>query len=298
MPLELWRSGRFVGANLSALAYFIMLYGILYFYSIDLQQYKHYSTLAAGLAFLPMTILMALLGPVAGRLSARFSTDTGHGGRAVLVAAAGSLSLALLPTDGSVVDAGWRFALIGIGAGLMNSPMSNTAVSSADARHSGAAVRDPQHVPADRRHPRAWPRSEPSSPPGTTRPGATAAFPAGLGHAMTPSPPCSPSARSSSPSSAGAGHDTRAGMKPAEASAAVTFEAELAFQGPDDGLDALSEPVRERARLLLVFAGGADQGQAQAVAGEEFLGFLPGQALVGDGGGAGQRSLPALSQAM
>jgi EmrB/QacA subfamily drug resistance transporter len=138
MPLELWRSGRFIGANLSALGYFIMLYGILYFYSIDLQQYKHYSTLAAGLAFLPMTILMALLGPVAGRLSARFST-TPVMVAGLLLAAAGSLALALLPTDGSAIDMGWRFALIGIGAGLMNSPMSNTAVSSADARHSGAA---------------------------------------------------------------------------------------------------------------------------------------------------------------
>ena len=138
MPLELWRSGRFVGANLSALAYFIMLYGILYFFSIDLQQYQHYSTLGAGLAFLPMTILMAVLGPVAGRLSARFSPApvmiTG-----LLVAAAGALSLALLPAGGSALDLGWRFALIGLGAGLMNSPMSNSAVSGADARHSGAA---------------------------------------------------------------------------------------------------------------------------------------------------------------
>jgi MFS family permease len=57
----------------------------------------------------------------------------------LLLAGAGSLALALLPTDGSVLDMGWRFALIGIGAGLMNSPMSNTAVSSAAARHSGAA---------------------------------------------------------------------------------------------------------------------------------------------------------------
>jgi len=138
MPLELWRSGRFIGANLSALGYFVMLYGILYFYSIDLQQYKHYSTLAAGLTFLPMTILMALLGPVAGRLSARFST-TPVMVAGLLVAAAGSLSLALLPSDGSVLDVGWRFALIGLGAGLMNSPMSNTAVSSAAPRHSGAA---------------------------------------------------------------------------------------------------------------------------------------------------------------
>ena len=184
MPLELWRSHRFVGANLSALSYFVMLYGILYFYSIDLQQYKHYSTLATGLTFLPMTILMALLGPIAGRLSARFSTTpvmvTG-----LLAAAAGSLALALLPADGSVANLGWRFALIGIGAGLMNSPMSNAAVSSADARHSGAAsathntfrqiggtlgVAALGTIVAAGHHATG---------------GATAGFPTGLSHAMT-----------------------------------------------------------------------------------------------------------------
>jgi MFS family permease len=93
---------------------------------------------APGLAFLPMTILMALLGPVAGRLSARFSV-TSVMVAGLLLAAAGSLSLALPPAGGSAVDLGWRFALIGLGAGLMNSPMSNAAVSGADARHSGAA---------------------------------------------------------------------------------------------------------------------------------------------------------------
>jgi len=184
MPLELWRSHRFIGANLSALAYFVMLYGILYFYSLDLQQFKHYSTLAAGLTFLPMTILMALLGPVAGRLSARFST-TPVIVAGLLVAAAGSLALALLPTDGSVADVGWRFALIGIGAGLMNSPMSNTAVSSAAVRHSGPAsathntfrqiggtlgVAALGTIVAAGHHATG---------------GATAAFPTGLGHAMT-----------------------------------------------------------------------------------------------------------------
>jgi MFS transporter, DHA2 family, methylenomycin A resistance protein len=183
MPLGLWRSPRFAGANLSALAYFVLLYGILFFYSIDLQQYRHYSTLAAGLAFLPMTILMALLGPVAGRLSARFGTMpvmvTG-----LLVAAAGSWSLALLPAGGSAVDLGWRFALVGAGAGLMNSPMSNTAVSSAAVRHSGAAsathntfrqiggtlgVAALGTIVAAGRHAL----------------GAAATFPAGLSHAMT-----------------------------------------------------------------------------------------------------------------
>ncbi|HTU72786.1 MAG TPA: MFS transporter [Trebonia sp.] len=184
MPLELWRSGRFIGANLSAVAYFIMLYGILYFYSIELQQYKHYSTLAAGLTYLPMTILMALLGPIAGRLSARFGT-TPVMVAGLLVAAAGSLALAGLPASGSVLDMGWRFALIGIGAGLMNSPMSNTAVSSAAARHSGAAsathntfrqIGGTLGVAALGVIVTAGHHATPA--------GASAAFPAGLSHAM------------------------------------------------------------------------------------------------------------------
>jgi hypothetical protein len=36
-----------------------------------------------------------------------------------------------------------------------------------------------------------------------------------------------------------------------------------------------------------VLAGGADQGQAQAIAGEEFLGVLTGQALAGADDAAG-----------
>ena len=51
-------------------------------------------------------------------------------------------------------------------------------------------------------------------------------------------------------------------QSPAGTAAAVAFEAELVLQGPDDGLDPLAEPVRERAGLLLVLAGGADERQA------------------------------------
>jgi hypothetical protein len=52
-----------------------------------------------------------------------------------------------------------------------------------------------------------------------------------------------------------------AGPKAGADSAAVALEAELALQRPDDGLDALAEPVRDRARCLLVLTGRADQGQ-------------------------------------
>jgi hypothetical protein len=41
--------------------------------------------------------------------------------------------------------------------------------------------------------------------------------------------------------------------------------------------------------------GPADQGQAEVRAGEELLGFLAGQALVGDDGGAGLRAVRRLA---
>src|SRR5262249_32828534 len=75
--------------------------------------------------------------------------------------------------------------------------------------------------------------------------------------------------------------------------AAVTFEAELVLQGPDDGLDALPQPVREGPGLL-VLAGRADEGQAEVRAGEERLGVLAGQALIGDDGGARGRAVRRL----
>ncbi|MEU0038056.1 MFS transporter [Streptomyces sp. NPDC006333] len=137
MPLELWRSRGFVGANTAGLAYFFALFGILYFCSVYLQQYRGFSTLEAGLTFLPMTIVMASVGPVSGRLSARFTT-TSLTVAGLLVAATGSMSLALLAAGG-VVGVVCSLAVFGLGAGLMSSPMSNMAVSSAAARHSGAA---------------------------------------------------------------------------------------------------------------------------------------------------------------
>jgi EmrB/QacA subfamily drug resistance transporter len=138
MPLELWRSRGFIAANLAGLAYFLTFFGILYFYSLDLQREQHYSPLVTGLVFLPMTIFMALLAPVAGRLAARVGTapvmTVG-----LVVAAVGCLLLALLPDIANVLDLEWRLALVGIGAGHMSSSMSNLAVSSVDSRHSSTA---------------------------------------------------------------------------------------------------------------------------------------------------------------
>jgi len=138
MPLGLWRAPGFVAANAAGLAYFLTLFGILFFYSQDLQSQLHRSALTCGLLFLPMTVCMAVLAPVAGRLAARYGT------RPVLasglaVTGLGCLALTTLPAGVPLPGLEWRFAVIGIGVGLMSSPMSNAAVSSVPAADSGTA---------------------------------------------------------------------------------------------------------------------------------------------------------------
>jgi hypothetical protein len=62
----------------------------------------------------------------------------------------------------------------------------------------------------------------------------------------------------------------------------VVFQAELVLQRPDDRLHPLAQPVGEDPRVVFVPAGWAHQGKLKA--GEEPLGSLASQALVGDHG--------------
>lgn len=138
MPLGLWRSGQLIAANLAGLTYFFMFFGLLFFYSIDLQQSRGYTPLQTGLLLLPMTILMAVAGPIAGRLAARW------GSARVLVlglvvGVLGTLLLSLQDSGADVTDLEWRLAIVGIGSGLMSSSMSNLAVTAVDAQHSTTA---------------------------------------------------------------------------------------------------------------------------------------------------------------
>jgi EmrB/QacA subfamily drug resistance transporter len=71
LPLSLFRSAAFTGANLTTLAVYAALNGALFLLSLQLQQSLHYSPLAAGFASLPITVLMLLLSPRAGALAQR-----------------------------------------------------------------------------------------------------------------------------------------------------------------------------------------------------------------------------------
>lgn len=71
LPPKLFRSRQFTGANLTTLAVYAAIGGALFLLTLQLQQSLHYSATAAGLATLPMTIIMMIGSPLAGALGQR-----------------------------------------------------------------------------------------------------------------------------------------------------------------------------------------------------------------------------------
>jgi EmrB/QacA subfamily drug resistance transporter len=74
LPLELFRSGTYTGANLVVLLVALAMFGVFFFVSLYMQNILGYSAVQTGAAFLPMTVLIILVAPVAGRASDRLGS--------------------------------------------------------------------------------------------------------------------------------------------------------------------------------------------------------------------------------
>jgi hypothetical protein len=72
MPLALYRSRTFSGANLLTLALYFGLTGALFFLPFELIARHGYSAAGAGATLLPFSLIMGSLSGVAGRLADRF----------------------------------------------------------------------------------------------------------------------------------------------------------------------------------------------------------------------------------
>jgi EmrB/QacA subfamily drug resistance transporter len=74
LDLGLFRNGTFAGANLAVLLVALAMFGVFFFVSLYMQGVLGYSAVQAGAAFLPLTILIMLVAPIAGRSSDRFGS--------------------------------------------------------------------------------------------------------------------------------------------------------------------------------------------------------------------------------
>lgn len=91
-----------------------------------------------GFLMTPWPVVVALLAPVAGRLSDRYPPGL-LGGIGLAALAVGMGLLAALPTDPSVLDICWRMAICGAGFGFFQAPNLRAIMTSAPAARSGGA---------------------------------------------------------------------------------------------------------------------------------------------------------------
>ncbi|HEY7379588.1 MAG TPA: MFS transporter [Gaiella sp.] len=74
LPLELFRNGTYTGANVVVLLVALAMFGVFFFVSLYMQNILGYSAVQAGAAFLPMTVLIILIAPIAGKASDRLGS--------------------------------------------------------------------------------------------------------------------------------------------------------------------------------------------------------------------------------
>ncbi|MDF3832590.1 MFS transporter, partial [Cupriavidus basilensis] len=96
------------------------------------------SPIETGFLMTPWSAVVALMAPLAGRLSDRYPPGL-LGGVGLAVMCAGMASLALLPAHPSALDIGIRMAICGAGFGFFQSPNLKALMSSAPRERSGGA---------------------------------------------------------------------------------------------------------------------------------------------------------------
>jgi EmrB/QacA subfamily drug resistance transporter len=139
LELRFFRSAPFSGATVIAICAFSALGGFLFLNTLYLQDVRGYSALHAGLLTLPLAVATALFAPISGRIIGR------SGPRLPLLIAgttmtAGGAMLTGLTRGTSVAWLLLAYVIFGVGFGMVNAPITNTAVSGMPRDQAGVAA--------------------------------------------------------------------------------------------------------------------------------------------------------------
>jgi EmrB/QacA subfamily drug resistance transporter len=139
LPLDVFKSRQFVGANLNTLLVYAALNGLFFLLMLQLQNGLGYSALIAGASLLPVNALLLILSPRSGKLAerigARLPMAIGS-----LVAGAGILLFIRVKPDTSYVSTTLPALLVfGSGLGFLVAPLTSAALQSLGEKRAGTA---------------------------------------------------------------------------------------------------------------------------------------------------------------
>jgi EmrB/QacA subfamily drug resistance transporter len=136
LDLGLFRDGTFAGANSVILLVALAMFGVFFFVSLYMQNILGFSAVETGAAFLPMTILIIWIAPIAGRVSDRIGSRWLMTAGMVLVALQ-LLYFSRLGVDESFVDLLPGLLVGGLGMALVMTPSAAAAVRSVPVDQAG-----------------------------------------------------------------------------------------------------------------------------------------------------------------
>jgi EmrB/QacA subfamily drug resistance transporter len=136
LDLNLFRNPTFSGANAVMGLVGLAMFGIFFFNSLFLQNILHYGAIKTGATFLPMTVLIILVAPVAGRLSDRI------GPRPLMTAGMVMLTVSLLlfgtlGTDSTFWNIVPGLVAGGIGMAITMAPTTSAAMGAVPVDKAG-----------------------------------------------------------------------------------------------------------------------------------------------------------------
>jgi EmrB/QacA subfamily drug resistance transporter len=136
LDLSLFRSGTYAGANVAMLLIALSMFGVFFFVSLYMQNILGYSAVQTGAAFLPMTVLIILIAPVAGKLSDRYGSRWLMSIGMVLIGVQ-LLYLSQLGTDASFWNLLPGFLVGGLGMAVTMTPTAAAATRAVPVEKSG-----------------------------------------------------------------------------------------------------------------------------------------------------------------
>jgi DHA2 family multidrug resistance protein-like MFS transporter len=138
LPIDLFRRPVFALSAATSVCSFAvqgLAFVSLPFYFEDV---LHRTQVETGFFMTPWPLVVAIMAPVAGRLSDRYPAGI-LGGFGLAILGLGMALLAMLPVEPGIANIVWRMAICGFGFGFFQTPNMKAIMASAPAGRSGSA---------------------------------------------------------------------------------------------------------------------------------------------------------------